>query len=185
MSRYLCETDVLAIFKILTGGIPNARYTEDTVKAWMMMFGHIDRLQLLDCAKQFMLGTEVVQNRVSATGKFFPTVSEMNVILKNHQFKHPHWKAPKDKKDERALWFMAINGISDPGGLTMKQTNTIYEVDNKDPEEKKPSDEDMDMASEQRAERYDTPWMEGVDDPEPCEACEAALEAIREEVSDG
>ena len=128
---YLTKPDITKIFELLCGGIPNAKFTKDTVRAWSTMFGHVDRLRLLDCAKQFMTGTEVVQNRVSATGKFFPTVSEINVILKKHKLRNPHWRSPRDKKDERCLWYMALNGITDPSKLTQKQVDEIYEIDHK------------------------------------------------------
>ncbi len=120
--RYLTKADVTTIFKMLCGGIPNAKFTPDTVKSWMMMFGHIDRLKLMECAKQYML----------KVGIFFPKVAEMNAELRAFDHRNTYWQPPSDKKDERCMWFMACNGIADPSGLTQAQIDTIYEVDHDD-----------------------------------------------------
>ena len=118
MNRYLCKQDIITIFELLCGGIPNAKFTPDTVKAWMLMFGHVDRLKLMECAKRYML----------KAGRFFPTVQEMNAELHTFDHANSYWAPPSDKKDERCMWFMACNGITNPAELTQGQVDTIYEV---------------------------------------------------------
>lgn len=118
MIRYLCNDDVTKIFKLITGSIPNAKYNEDTMKAWMTMFGHVDRLKLLLSVKQFLL----------SGAKFFPTVSEINAEVIAHGNEHPYWQPAKDAKDQRCLWFMELNGITSVDNLTQAQVDTIYEI---------------------------------------------------------
>lgn len=135
--RYLTKPDITKIFKLLCGAIPNAKFTNDTVKAWMVMFGHVDRIKLLQCVKSYILRIEIETTGVFGVeykggGIYFPTASEINAELKKHQRKYPHWQPPHDQQDERCLWFMALNGINDPGDLTEAQVDTIYEVDHDD-----------------------------------------------------
>ena len=110
------RSDIIDIQKLMEGAIPASKFNNNTINAWVAAFGHVHRLKLYLVARQIML-----------TGcKFTPAVSEVNKALQDFDVHNSYWQPPQDAADERLMWYMLINGISDPYQVSEKVIGEVY-----------------------------------------------------------
>lgn len=110
------KEDCIRLMKLITDVNPGVKFGEGTPAAWAIAFQGVHRLKL------FL----VVQDFIRNGSRFTPTVSEIWELVRKFDTQNTYWQPPKDAKDERCMWWMCLNGISDPYDIPAKVIAEVY-----------------------------------------------------------
>lgn len=110
------KEDCIRLMKMVTDANPGVKFGEGTPVVWANAFHSVPRLKL------FL----VVQEYIRIGSRFTPAISEIWELVHKFDLQNTYWQPPKDARDERCMWYMAINGVSDPDEIPAKVISEVY-----------------------------------------------------------
>jgi hypothetical protein len=108
--------DCIALLKLISGANPSAKFNANTPQVWASAFHDVHRLKLFIAVDEY----------IKHGSKFTPAVSEIYELIRQFDFRQGWWRPPEMPEDEKCMWFMEINNITDPFDLTEEQVRAIY-----------------------------------------------------------
>lgn len=110
------KEDCTRLLKLIADANPNVKFSDGTPASWAIAFQGVPRLKL------FL----VVQDFIRTGSRFTPAVSEIWELLRKFDVNNTYWQPPKDRRDERCMWYMSINGIDNPDDLSEKIVREVF-----------------------------------------------------------